>query len=309
MNTLLLIDGNALMHRAYHAIPPFKKKDGTPTNVIYGFFSILNKAIDDFKPTHLIVCFDVAAPTFRKKMFKEYKAQRKKLENDFIVQIPFVKEGLNEAKIIYSEKPGFEADDVIGTLGKQFCRKLDKILILSGDKDILQLVDKNIFVITPHIGFAKTIVYDRQQVVDRFGVTPKQMADFKALAGDQSDNYPGAKGIGPKTATQLINQFNTIEKLLKNINEVKSEKIKQALIDSKEDILMAKKLSEIDKNVNVRIKLDETKFDQFPLSFRDFLFRFEMYSLANRFFKTKKQPVVKKASVKKAEPNPQIRLF
>ncbi len=309
MNTLLLIDGNALMHRAYHAIPPFKKKDGTPTNVIYGFFSILNKAIDDFKPTHLIVCFDVAAPTFRKKMFKEYKAQRKKLENDFIVQIPFVKEGLNEAKIIYSEKPGFEADDVIGTLGKQFCRKLDKILILSGDKDILQLVDKNIFVITPHIGFAKTIVYDRQQVVDRFGVTPKQMADFKALAGDQSDNYPGAKGIGPKTATQLINQFNTIEKLLKNINEVKSEKIKQALIDSKEDILMAKKLSEIDKNVNVRIKLDETKFDQFPLSFRDFLFRFEMYSLANRFFKTKKQPAAKKVSVKKAEPNPQIRLF
>ncbi len=309
MNTLLLIDGNALMHRAYHAIPPFKKKDGTPTNVIYGFFSILNKAIDDFKPTHLIVCFDVAAPTFRKKMFKEYKAQRKKLENDFIVQIPFVKEGLNEAKIIYSEKPGFEADDVIGTLGKQFCRKLDKILILSGDKDILQLVDKNIFVITPHIGFAKTLVYDRQQVVDRFGVTPKQMADFKALAGDQSDNYPGAKGIGPKTATQLINQFNTIEKLLKNIDEVKSEKIKQALIDSKEDILMAKKLSEIDKNVNVRIKLDETKFDQFPLSFRDFLFRFEMYSLANRFFKTKKQPAAKKVSVKKAEPNPQIRLF
>lgn len=309
MNTLLLIDGNALMHRAYHAIPPFKKKDGTPTNVIYGFFSILNKAIDDFKPTHLIVCFDVAAPTFRKKMFKEYKAQRKKLENDFIVQIPFVKEGLNEAKIIYSEKPGFEADDVIGTLGKQFSRKLDKILILSGDKDILQLVDKNIFVITPHIGFAKTIVYDRQQVVDRFGVTPKQMADFKALAGDQSDNYPGAKGIGPKTATQLINQFNTIEKLLKNIDKVKSEKIKQALIDSKENILMAKKLSEIDKNVNVKIKLDETKFDQFPLSFRDFLFKFEMYSLANRFFKTKKQPAVKKASLKKDEPDPQMGLF
>lgn len=309
MNTLLLIDGNALMHRAYHAIPPFKTKDGIPTNVIFGFFSILNKAVDDFKPSHLIVCFDVAAPTFRKKMFNEYKAQRKKLEDNFIVQIPFVKEGLNEAKIIYSEKPGFEADDVIGTLGKQFGPKIGKVLILSGDKDILQLVDKNIFVVTPHIGFAKTIVYDRQQVIDRFGVTPKQMADFKALAGDQSDNYPGAKGIGPKTASQLINQFKTIEKLLKNINDVKSEKIKLTLIASKEDILMAKKLSEIDKNVDVKIKLEETRFDQFPISFKDFLFKYEMYTLANRFFKTKKQPTSKKASVKKDRQNSQMGLF
>jgi len=309
MNTLLLIDGNALMHRAYHAIPPFKTKDGTPTNVIYGFFTILNKAVVDFKPTHLIVCFDVAAPTFRKKMFKEYKAQRKKLEDNFIVQIPFVKEGLNEAKIIYSEKPGFEADDVIGTLGRHFSPHLDKILILSGDKDILQLVDKNIFVITPHIGFAKTIVYDKKQVINRFGVTPKQMADFKALAGDQSDNYPGAKGIGPKTATHLINQFKTIENLLRNINKVKSEKVKQAVTDSKEDILMAKKLSEIDKNVDVKIKLDETKFGQFPLSFKDFLLKFEMYSLANRFFKTKKQTMGIKTPVKKSKPDPQMGLF
>ena len=307
MNTYLLIDGNAVMHRAYHALPPFKTKEGTPTNVIYGFFSILSKTLADFQPTNLIVCFDVKGPTFRKKLYKEYKATRKKVEDNFLIQIPLVKEGLKEADISYSEKQGFEADDVIGTLAKKLNKK-NKVLILSGDKDILQLVHDNVSVITPAIGFAKMVIYDEKEVVKRFGVTPTQMADFKALAGDQSDNYKGAKGIGPKTATELLNQFNNIENIFKKANEVKSEKLQQILKENKENILLSKKLSKIDENVSLDLDLKKTKFERFNEKFKEFLLKYEMYSLANRFFKQKKEDK-KLAKPKEEKKENQIGLF
>jgi len=306
MNTYLLIDGNAVMHRAYHALPPFKTKGGTPTNVVYGFFSILYKTLADFRPTNLIVCFDVKGPTFRKVLFKEYKATRKKVEDDFLVQIPIVKEGLKEAKISYSEKQGFEADDIIGTLAKRLNQK-NKVLILSGDKDILQLVHDNVSVITPAIGFAKMVIYNENEVVKRFGVTPSQMADFKALAGDQSDNYKGAKGIGPKTATELLNQFNTIENIFKKAHEVKTEKLQQILKENKENILLAKQLSQIDENVSFDLDLKKTDYEGFNEKFKEFLLKYEMYSLANRFFKQKKE--VKAVKPKKEVRENQISLF
>ena len=307
MNTYLLIDGHALMHRAYHALPPFKTKDGTPTNVIYGFFSILHKALADFKPDHLIVCFDVKGPTFRKEIFKQYNATRKKADDDFLVQIPLVKEGLNQACIVYSEKPGFEADDIIGTICHQLKNLGSKVLILSGDKDILQLAGGNAYVISPQIGYSKMIVYHQEEVEKKFGVKPWQMVDFKALAGDQSDNYSGAKGIGPKTAAELINQFNNIENIFEKIDEVKSEKIRSVLRQNKENILLAKKLAEINKKVELKIDFESTKFENFPEKFKDFLLRLEMYSLANRFFKKKKN-IETKEEKKRAEEK-QIGLF
>ena len=311
MKTLLIIDGNAIMHRAYHALPPFQTKNGTPTHVVFGFFSILHKALIDFKPTHLIVCFDVAAPTFRKKMFVEYKAQRKKLEDDFIVQIPFVKEGLEKAQIVYEEKPGFEADDIIGTLSKIFPQdKQDKVLILSGDKDILQLANQQVFVVTPQIGFSKMKIYDSQEVKNTYLVTPEQMADYKALAGDQSDNYSGAKGIGPKTSAKLINQFQSVENLFKHIAEVEPERIKTILKENQENILMAKKLSTIVTDIK-DVKIDEQKalVKTMPEEFKQFLLKYEIYSLANRFFKKtalENKPKVTKPSKK---PTNQIGLF
>jgi DNA polymerase I len=308
MNILLLIDGNAVMHRAYHALPPFKTKEGFPTHVIFGFFSILQKSLIDFQPTHLIVCFDVAAPTFRKKMFKEYKATRKKLENDFIVQIPVIKEGLDKAKIKYFEKPGFEADDIIGTICRLLYHEENRILVLSGDKDILQLANDKVKVITPQIGFSKMKIYGREDVMAAFQVTPEQMADYKALVGDQSDNYAGAKGIGPKTAALLINEFLSIENLYKNINKVKSDKIKKILEEDKETILMAKKLATIDEHVEIDFKVDETKFDQFPETFKDFLVKYEIYSLIKRFFKETKPVIKVKPTPKKSSP-PQPGLF
>lgn len=308
MNTYLLIDGNAVMHRAYHAIPPFKTKTGTPTNVIYGFYSILHKVLIDFKPNHLIVCFDIKGPTFRRKLFKDYKATRKIPDADLLIQIPFVKEGLKESDITYIEKQGYEADDIIGTICERLKKKDCKVLVLSGDKDILQLATGNTFVITPPIGFSKMIIYNETEVLNRYGVTPKQMVDYKALAGDQSDNYSGAKGIGPKTATQLINQFGDVETLLKKRGEIKSEKVRQIVEKNKENILMGKKLAMIDKNVEFDLDFEKTKFSSFSEKLKTYLLKYEMYSLANRFFKQKVES--KKVELKKrGETENQARLF
>jgi len=301
MNTALLIDGNAIMHRAYHALPPFKTKAGLPTHIVYGFFSIIHKSLIDFRPHYLIVCFDVAAPTFRKKMFKEYKATRKKLEDDFIVQIPIVKEGLEKAKIKYFEKPGFEADDIIGTICRILYGGNNRILVLSGDKDILQLANDKVKVITPQIGFSKMKIYGRQEVVDTYQVTPKQMADYKALVGDHSDNYEGAPGIGPKTAAQIIKEFPTIENIYENIDLIKSEKIKKILEEHRETILLAKKLATIDDHVDIDFRPEETKFDRFPEEFKEFLAKYEIYSLINRLFNIR--------PVKKKKEDPQLGLF
>jgi DNA polymerase-1 len=308
MNTLLIIDGNAIMHRAYHALPPFHTKDGTPTQVVYGFFSILHKTLIDFHPTHLIVCFDLAAPTFRKKLFQEYKAQRKKLEDDFIVQIPLIKEGLTKAQIVYAEKPGFEADDLIGTLSKDFPKKPeDKVLILSGDKDILQLVNPQVLVITPQIGFSKMKIYTPEEVKNTYSVTPTQMADYKALTGDQSDNYSGAKGIGPKTAALLINQFQTVENIFNHLETIKPKKLQEILLTNKNNILMAKQLSTIITNIkDLKVDKQKTVVKPLPDEFKNFLLKYEIYSLIRRFFNNNSPA---KITTSKLKNNEQIGLF
>src|SRR3989338_3747664 len=228
MDTLLLIDGNAIMHRAFHALPPFKTKDGIPTNVIYGFFSMLHKSIADFKPNFIVVCFDTPKPTFRNKIFKDYQAQRPKISDDFITQIPLVKEALDKAGIIHLEKDGFEADDLIGTISNKYKTNQIRVLILSGDRDIQQLVDKNVFVITPKLGLSDIKIYDTAEVLNTFGLNPEKIPDLKALMGDSSDNYTGAKGIGPKTAAKLIQQFGSIKEIYSHLNEIE-EKLRQPL--------------------------------------------------------------------------------
>src|SRR3972149_8344265 len=175
MDTLLLIDGNAIMHRAFHALPPFKTSTGIPTNVIYGFFSMLHKSVTDFNPNFIVVCFDTPKPTFRNKLFKEYQAQRPKISADFITQIPLVKEALGKAGITHLEKDGFEADDLIGTIAQKFKDNGIKVLILSGDRDIQQLVDKNIFVITPKLGLSNIKMYDTAEVLKTFGLNPEKI--------------------------------------------------------------------------------------------------------------------------------------
>ena len=305
MNTLLLIDGNAIMHRAYHALPPFRTKSGIPTNIVYGFFSMLHKSIVDFKPTHIIVCFDTPKPTFRNKIFKDYQSQRPKISDDFITQIPLVKEALNKSGITHLEKDGFEADDIIGTIANKFKTKGIRVLILSGDRDIQQLVDKNVFVITPKMGLSELKVYDINEVVKKFGLTPDKIPDLKALMGDASDNYSGAKGIGPKTAAKLLQQYNSVKGIYLSLGKI-DEKIRKILQDHKANVILSHKLATIDVKVTLEFNIKKSKFENFKEDLKSYFEKLEIKSLTKRIFPDKKPE--KKKEVKEEVKN-QIGLF
>lgn len=308
MGNLLLIDGNAIMHRAFHALPPFKTKNGFPTNAIFGFFSTLNKVIDNFKPQYLVVCFDSPVPTFRKKIFEKYQAQRPKMENDLAIQFPLVKQALDLTGITHLEKPGYEADDLIGTISHQWKRKEDQVLILSGDQDILQLVDENIFVITPQIGYKESKIYDSEAVKKKFNIMPKQIPDFKALVGDPSDNYPGAKGIGPKTAAKLLNQFKSLKNIFKNLDKIE-KKTGEILTQYKENIFLSYQLAQIITNVPLDFKIETAKFNGFNQSLKEFLLNYEIKSLTERIFKNNLSSLKKNTADDKELNENQIKLF
>lgn len=304
MNTLLLIDGNAIMHRAYHALPPFKSTDGTPTNIIYGFISMLHKAINDFKPEYLASCFDTPKKTFRNKLFKDYQIQRPKIEDNFIVQIPLVKKALDEGGIYRLEKDGYEADDLIGTITKIFTENKFRIIILTGDKDIFQLIKENVFVASPQFGLTNIKIFDRSEVEKKLNIQPKNIVDYKALSGDPSDNYPGAKGIGPKTAAKLISQYGNIENIYQNLDKIQSEKIRITLQKEKENVYLSKKLATILQDVEINLDIEKLKFNGFSNKLKDFLEKYQMISLVKRLFKEKKP----QEKIIKSEAN-QIKLF
>jgi len=211
----IIIDANSLIHRAFHALPPLTTKDGQLVNAVYGFTTILLKTLRDFKPDYIACCFDVDKDTFRKKEYEAYKAQRAKQPSELYEQIELVKQLLEAFRIPIYEKKGYEADDIIGTLTRAAqtyanksadLREL-KNVVVSGDLDILQLVDNNTEVYTLKRGISETVVYDKKAVKERFGFGPEKLADYKALRGDPSDNIPGVKGIGEKTSIALIKDF------------------------------------------------------------------------------------------------------
>ena len=305
MQTLLIIDGNAIMHRAYHALPPFKSSDGTPTNVVYGYLSMLNKVIVDFKPDYLISCFDTPEKTFRNELFKEYQSQRPKIDDDFIVQIPLVKQAVDVAGVVRMEKPGYEADDLIGTITRIFETNKFRVIILTGDKDIFQLITDNVFVASPQLGLANIKIFDKSEVEKKLDITPNQIIEYKALVGDPSDNYPGASGIGPKTACKLIHQFGTVENIYKNIDKVESEKVKEILKKERESVLLSEKLATIMTDIKIDLDIEKLKFKGFDKKLIDFLTQYQMSTLTKRIFNIKE--VEKKEEVKK-KPD-QIKLF
>lgn len=290
MNKLILIDSNGIMHRAFHAYPLLNSSDNTPTNVIYGFLAMLYKTINDFKPTHIATVFDTPKPTFRNKIFKEYQIQRPKIDDNFAVQIPLVKQALDLAGIYRLEKDGYEADDIIGTICEIFKNKNDfQIMIISADKDIFQLVNEKVFVASPIIGLSNIKIYDEAEVKQKINVTPSEIVDYKALVGDPSDNYPGAKGIGPVNAIKLIKKFGSIDNIYKNLDKIESEKIKKILLAEKENVYLSKKLATIIKDAPVEIDIDKMKFRGFNIKLKDFLEKYEIYSLVKRIFTEKKQ--------------------
>ncbi|HTW97086.1 MAG TPA: 5'-3' exonuclease H3TH domain-containing protein, partial [Candidatus Methylomirabilis sp.] len=196
---LIIIDGNALIHRSFHALPPtLRTKDGELVNAVYGFSAVLLKAWRELKPDYIALTLDMKGPTFRHKQYKEYKATRVKAPQDLYDQIPRVKEVATAFNIPIFELSGFEADDLIGTIDKKVGAEVEKIIV-TGDMDTLQLVDPSTKVFTMGHGLSESVVYDEARVKERYGLEPDQMIDYKALRGDPSDNIPGVKGIGEKT--------------------------------------------------------------------------------------------------------------
>lgn len=264
----VVIDGNALVHRAFHALPPtMRSKSGEMTNAVYGFTMILLKVIKDIKPDYMAVTFDLAGPTFRDEMYADYKATRAKQPDELYEQFPRIKEVVEAFDIPIYEKQGYEADDVIATLVREKDVEKIKSIIVTGDLDTLQLVDDNTEVYTMHKGMSDILIYDTAQVKKRFaGLGPDQMVDYKALRGDPSDNIPGVRGIGEKGAINLLNEFKTLENLYKNLKSDKiKERHKELLKKHKKDALLSKKLATMKDNVKIKFKLSDTVFEHYDL--------------------------------------------
>jgi len=257
VDKLVLIDGFAILHRAFHAMPPLTNKKGQPTNAIYGFISMLLRIIQDLDPTHIIVCMDEKTPTFRHKAFKTYQAQRPKMDKGLEEQIEKTKEVLKAFKIPVISKKGFEADDVIGTLSKKFRGKIS-VVIVTGDRDILQLVDNKVKVFMPIVGLSNGKLFGEKETLERIGVKPNLIADYKALVGDASDNYFGVGGIGPKTAIKLLDEYKSVGGIYKNIKKIQP-KLVEKLLKDKKSALMSHKLATIVRNVPLKIDLEDAK--------------------------------------------------
>ena len=283
---ILIIDSNALIHRSYHALPPFTTKEGVLVNAVYGYITTLKNAIDRIGPDYVVATFDLPGKTFRHKKFEDYKANREKAPDDLYQQIPLVKQFLNSCDIPIYQKEGFEADDVIGSISKFLNHRAEiEKYIVTGDKDTLQLVNDNTKVFTLGRGINDPVIFDREKVIEKFKIKPSQVIDYKALRGDPSDNIPGVAGVGDKTATDLILEFGSLENVYKNLDNIKSEAIKKKLEKDKEKAFLSYELAKIEQNIEINFNLEKTaQKDLCSDNFRRFLIDLEFNSLLKRFF-------------------------
>ena len=265
MNKILLIDGHSILNRAFYGVPDLTNKDGLHTNAIFGFLNIMLKAMEDEKPTHLAVAFDLHAPTFRHEMYKEYKGTRHPMPDELREQVPVMKELLTSMNIPIMEKTGFEADDLLGTAAKKSQADGWDAIILSGDRDLLQISDEHIKIRIPKTKGGKTEVeeYYPTDVVEKYGVTPKQFIDVKALMGDSSDNIPGVPKVGEKTAISLIQEFGSIDGIYENIDSVSKPAIKTSLAENKEMAYFCQKLVTIITDAELPISLTDAEIGDF----------------------------------------------
>jgi DNA polymerase-1 len=259
MKSLLLIDANGLIHRFFHALPPLTTPEKEPVGAIYGLSSVLLKIFNPpaggQRPDFAAAAFDRPEMTFREQVFKEYKIHRPPTANELVLQLKKSHEIFSLFGIKIFESAGFEADDIIGTLVEKFKKDPDlKIVILSGDLDVLQLVDNERAVVQfIKKGVSETILYDEKAVVERYGFLPNQLTDFKGLIGDPSDNIPGIKGIGEKTASTLLKEFKNLEEIFDNLSII-PQKISQKLKNQKKQALLSKHLATIKHDVPIKIK-------------------------------------------------------
>lgn len=253
---LVIFDGHALVHRGYHAIPYLSTKDGTPTNAVYGFTMMMLLALRELKPDYVAVAWDAPGKTFRHDDFKDYKATRKKADQELYDQLPITKEVISAFNIPLLEQSGFEADDIIGSLSKQYEDKVD-VVIVTGDMDELQLVSDKTTVFTMRKGFSDTFIYDKKAVHDKYGVTPEEFIVYKALKGDTSDNIPGVAGVGDKTATDLVSKYQTLDNIYKHLDDLKPA-VRNKMEAGKDSAYLSEKLSTIKRDMKLDFDLKDS---------------------------------------------------
>ncbi len=262
MEKLLLIDANSLIHRCFHALPPLTTPSGEPINAVYGLSSILLKILRDHRPKYIAAAFDRPEPTFRDDLYKEYKAHRPPTANELVSQLQRAREVFERFGITVVDKAGFEADDIIGTLAERFKTTPDiKVIIFSSDKDNLQLIDDDRVVVEMlKTGVSKTVVYNETLFLQEYGFRPKQLIDYKAIIGDASDNIPGVSGIGPKGATELLQQSGSVERIYEDIELVAKPALKTKLIAGKDSALLSKQLATIKCDVPLAVQLEGLQY-------------------------------------------------
>ncbi len=277
-NTFLAIDANAIVHRAFHAYPStLQTAEGIQVNAVYGFTVMLLEALKIFGPKYVLCAMDTHAPTFRHEMYTEYKATRKPTDLSLIAQFPLVEEVLKAFNIPVIKREGFEADDILGTVSKYVSEGSWKdenidLYILSGDRDLLQLINERTYVCLPNGNFRNIVVYDTNKTLEKYGYLPQQVVDYKALVGDTSDNIPGIKGVGDKTALQLLSKYGSLNDIYKHINEVEG-KAKTLITEGIEQAEFSRELATIDKDVSIDIHLTECILKDLDRSLLNFTFK------------------------------------
>lgn len=286
---LAIIDSHALIHRAYHALPPMSTRQGQPTNAAFGFTTMLLKMFATLKPTHVVAAFDVKGPTFRHKLYKEYKGTRAEADDNLVAQFSVVRNIVEAFNIPAISKTGFEADDIIGTLVTKIDAGVKKIIV-TGDMDTLQLVDDDTSVFTLKRGISDTILYNEALVHEKYGFGPEHVIDYKGLAGDASDNIPGVAGIGDKTARELIGKYGSIEKIYEHLDEL-STRAKTRLLGHKKDAVFSRQLATIKRTVPITFALADAELSDFDIATVSKLFEeLEFRSLLTKLPKSTRTP-------------------
>lgn len=303
--TVILLDGNAILHRAYHGLPPLTTKTGETVHAVYGFALTLFSVIEKFNPENIIATFDLPGGTFRDDLYEEYKAHREAAPDDLYSQIPIIKEMVEAFGIPIYEKEGFEADDLVGTLSVQAKNKGYDVIIVTGDTDTLQLVGEQVKVFTMRKSIKDTVLYGPAEVAARYGFLPSQLIEYKGLAGDSSDNIPGVKGVGAKTATDLIQRYSNLEGVYQNLDATKG-KMRENLERDKEQAFLSRILGTIKLDVDIVLDERAMKIDDYDRPRAEaFLREYEFYSLLKRLpgaivigHEEESQKVEKKSKVK-----------
>ncbi len=287
MSKIVLIDGHSILNRAFYGVPDLTNSEGTHVNAIYGFLNIMFMILDEEKPDYLAVAFDVHAPTFRHEIFAEYKGTRSPMAPELREQVPLIQDVLKSMNICVCTLPGYEADDVLGTIAKTCQSQGLDVSLVSGDRDLLQISDEHILIRIPKTKGGKTTIenYYPDDVVREYQVTPKVFIDMKALMGDTSDNVHGVTGVGPKSAAKLLVEYGSIDGIYEHIDEMKQSAMKDNLIKEKDQAYLAQTLVTIKTDAPVEFKLEDASIGDFynpdsyeffkKLEFKNYLSRFE----------------------------------